>query len=845
VTGRDQASAVLGDLHEDLAERAAAGAAPRWPALWLERQTWRHVMAETDFQAARAGRSGRFVLRDAWRSLRSTPRQSAFIVLILTLGISAATVTFSVVDAVVLRPFPVHAIQELAVVTGRTRLQAASRLSAQEYVALAEGADAFAGLAALRRDRVSVELGGEAVDLWIAQATANLFDVLGRQPAVGRTFGPAHATPGNDAVAVIGDGLWRRLGGDPDVVGITVRVEDRPVRVIGVMPEDFTYPIGTGSATELWMPYVMTEAERLPENAGARRNIDVVGRLRRGASVEVAQSQVASITAALARLRPQSFQDWQPEVTPLRDALLGEARGWMLMMLASVLLVLAVACANVANLLLTRATYRARELSIRMSLGAGRRQLIAVLLVEGLLLSLAAAGVALWLSRWGIDAARAALPSGIVRADAIALDLRVLGAAVAAAVLTGLAFGLAPAWHACRTNVAGLLKQGAGTIVRPARGRAMLLIAEIAFVGILLVATTLFVGSFVRVMRADLGFDRSNLVFIPQVRGFPGTVPELLEALEALPGIDAAAAIGLTPPLVGVGSAASQILSVPDAPDTTVALQIQRVSPRYFDVARIPVLRGRTFPAWDDPAVIPVVIDELAEASLFQGPDAVGRTLRAQGSTRDFIVTGVVANVRVQGPEGPTGPQLYWAIQPDGAGPQFLVRTSTEPAALVPRIRERMAEMLPAGRAPGPIVLDDSFRRLTADRRFSAGLMSIFGVLALVIGAAGIYGVMASLVAQRTREFGVRLALGATAGRIARDVIGQAGRYLGLGLALGLTGAWWVSRGFTSLFYDVQPTDPEVYLGVGTVLGLSGLVAAWLPARRAARVDPVETLRAE
>ena len=842
---KDCADALLGDLREELGELASGAAAPRWPALWLERHVWRHVMAETGFAVSRAGRSLRFVLRDAWRSLRASPRESAFSVLILTLGIGAATVTFSVVDAVVLRPFPVHRIDELAVVTGRTRLSSAMRLSWQEYAALRDRADGFATVGASTNARMSVAIGDERVDLLGARATPTLFDVVGRQPALGQAFGARHASPGADGVVVVGHGLWQRLGGSDDVIGSMLRVDDRPREVLGVMPPGFTFPIRTGDPVRFWVPLVPDEGDVDPARAGRSRDLDVFGRLQPGSTLALAQAQVEAITASLAPRSPRSFEDWQPEVRPMRDALLGDARGWMLLVLWSVVLVMAVACANVANLLLARSSRRARELSVRASLGASRRHLFATLLAESLMLSLTAAGLALVLATWGVDAARAALPSGIVRADAIALDGRVLGIAVAAAVLTGLVFGALPARQAARAGVQDVLKQGSHTIAGHARGRALLLITQVAFVGVLLATTAMFVTSFVRVTTADLGFDRSNLVWTSQVIGYSGTVYDLVDEVARMPGIEAVAAALAAPPLVG-GTAIGMQVPVPGDPDgRTVPLQSQRVSPEYFETAGIPILRGRAFLRHEENGVYPVVIDERAAEAFFSGSQPLGRRLDAPGFPRPLQVVGVAANVLVGGPEDPSGPQLYYPIQADPRAPGLLVRTRATPASIMPAIQQRLADLTSPQRRVNVFELEEAFRRLTADRRFNAGLMAIFGILALVIGAAGVYGVMTSLVAQRSRDFGVRLALGATSGRLTREVMGQAGRYVGAGLAAGLAAAWWASRGFASLLFAVEPGEPGIYLVVGAVLAGSGLLAAWLPARRAGRVDPVETLRAE
>jgi putative ABC transport system permease protein len=523
----------------------------------------------------------------------------------------------------------------------------------------------------------------------------------------------------------------------------------------------------------------------------------------------------------------------------------------MVLVLVAVALLLFVACTNVANLLLTRATDRARELSVRAALGATRARLVASLLLESVMLSLCAVALGLLAASWGVDAVKSSLPPGIARAQSIVLDLRVFVVAVTAALLTGLVFGVIPALQASRDDLVAALKQGASTVTAGrSRWRASVLVAEIALASILLVATTLFVSSFIRLTRADLGFDRSDLLVVTSIGPVQGTVGDVVRHLESIPGVAAAggAAAG-SPPLVAAGfeggSSATRI-QLPDAPaGDFVAVEFNRVSAGYFSAAAIPVLRGRVFGGADAPDAPVVVLDAVAARQLFGDREAVGRDLIALGRNRVTVI-GVVANVRMGGPEADSGPQAYLPGPVSGDSYGYVIRTSRDAASVIPAIQTAIARLRPEGSRPAQVRrIEDAFRNITARRRFSAGAMALFGLLALVIGAAGVFGVMSSVVAQRTREIGLRMALGATASQVVAAVLGQIARYLAAGLLIGLPAAWLISRTLGALFFQVRPGDLWIYAVVASVLVAVGFAAAIVPARRASRVDPLVALRAE
>jgi len=563
---------------------------------------------------------------------------------------------------------------------------------------------------------------------------------------------------------------------------------------------------------------------------------------------------VKATIAPLALIRPAAFADgWQPEMERWRDSLATNVRGWMLLALACVGLVVVIACANAANLLLARSFERAREFAVRTALGASRRQLIVALLAESLVLSATSAVCALVAARWGIVAVRAALPPNILRVSSIALNGRVFAASVLGALATGLLFGLVPAWQGTRVSIAAITKDGGSNVTTGRHWwRSVFLVAQVACVGVLLVVSTLFITSFVRVTRLDLGFQRNNLIGVASLWGLKGSVADLEQRVRQLPGVTGVAAVAESPlPLVTGGGAWTEwALQTVGGAASTEPLNATpfSVTPDYFEVAGIPFTEGSTWPdsSWaTSPGSRPLVIDEVAARRLFDRGPAIGRQVRTHDrySNLDevFTVVGVVKYVFMFGPDWGDRPSVYYPMDSTRRRLSgLLVRTSLPPAALA---RSVDGAVRPLSNQPDVRLVEDTFRRLTAPRRFNAGVMSLFALVALLIGTAGIYAVMSSVVAQRTREIGIRMALGATAAGIHRTVLVRTGSHLVLGAAIGFPIAWWASRGIESLLFDVHASDVPTYVIVSATLVAVGLLAAWVPARRAARVDPIVSLR--
>ena len=791
--------------------------------------------------------------REAWRSLRAARSASAFALLILTAGIAAATTTFSVVDAIIFRSLPFENSDQIVIVGPPDRTY-----SLEDYAAWRDRSDVFLAIAASNvgpMAHVPTETGPAYVRAW--ETSASLFDVLRVRPVLGRVFTSNNEIQGQHLVAVIAHEVWQRnFGGDPRIIGRSIRIGDRQrseqpagvLEIIGVMPKGFTYPLHKGHP-QVWIPLVVKTSTGSQRQYGA----EVIGRIRGDVKLPEAQAQVDGIHAAVAAAegRPRR-DDRRPVVVPLHESLVEHVRDWMLLVLWAVTFVMLVACFNVANLMLTQTSRRRRELAIRASLGATPRQLATALVVEGLMLSLAASVMGIAFAWWGLGATTAALPAGIPRVEDIAIDWRVILVTLTAAIVTTVIFTIVPVRQAVRLRLGDALSYGAMTAAQRMTGwGAAVIITEVSFVSALLVVSTLFVGSFIRLVRTDLGFARSDVVTF-QLESFQGNAAPVIEAVATTPGVVSVAELSGAPPLIqdayGGSETRMSIRAAGSGDDgVAVAATTYEVTPAYFETAGIQVVRGRTFADSDVPHSV-AIIDELAARVLFAGGrDPLGARISFGASRAPLTVVGIVRTVSPHGPERESGTQLYLPRRPGTASAsQVLVRTSGRASSVVPALRASLARVLPPGTPPPEVrSLQDAFRVLSAGRRANATIMSVFGIVVLLIGAGGVYSVMASSVAQQQYELGVRIALGATGARIARAVLTRAAVYLVVGLVAGSLLGRAVAALFASLLFQVQPGDLSIYAAVAALLLSSGLAAAGLPALRAARTDPILALRAE
>jgi predicted permease len=809
--------------------------------------------------------------RHAARSLRATPAFTAVALVVLTLSIGATTAIFSVVDAVILRGLPFDESDRLVAV-GELNLKDRSTSSLnlaapQNFLDWRDQQDVFAGLAAVAYGQISLKREGDAPpeNLRAQHVTADFFSVLRTAPLLGRAFSIDNEREGRAHVAVISYGLWqRRFGGTPDVIGAHLQSQLASFEIVGVMPPGFTYPVdtyvlGASEPIDVWKPYGFSGSDRVRGDSFGY-NLHVVGRLRDGVSIEQAQARMDQITASLAAEAPQWFTDRVAKVEPLHQLVTRGVRTWMIMLLGAVSFVLLIACVNLANLMLVRATTRTRELGIRAALGASRWDLSRVLLLESLILSLAGAALGALVAWWGVDALRSAIPAEVPRAAAIAVDLRVLAVTGIVAILTGVAFGLAPLAQFSRPTVASWLNQAERASTANVRTKALrgaLVVAEVALAVVLLVGSGLFLASFARLINVDLGLDHEDVLTLQvRVSEAPTDIQQasernrqllfnVLDRVRTIPGVEVASLLGGGLPLRGDLRTANFGIPGRAVPRNT-DIALNQISPDYFRAIKVPLLKGRFFTEDDRQNSQPVVIlNQAAAARYFEGEDPLGKIVRLAGNR---TVVGVVGNIRHDGPESGWRTQAYVPLsQRPVLGATLVVRTARGAQGVLSAARQAIWSEFPAA-LPTHVVegtLENYFGTLVAQRRFNMLLLALFGVLGLTIASIGIYGVIAYAVSQRTHEIGIRMALGALPSTILKSVLGGALLYMIAGLAIGLIGAWGLAGLVRGFLFEIQPHDPRVYAGVLLILAMTGLAAAFLPARRAAGVDPLIALRME
>jgi putative ABC transport system permease protein len=781
-------------------------------------------------------------IRDGVRSLKSHPGVTLVAVITLALGIGANTSIFSIVNGVLLRPLPYAAPDRLVRLeqTTPTFSRMAMRNLA-DYRAGATRMESMAGYVA----SVRVEEGSSPERVRFVQAERSLFQVLGVPPAAGRTF---RADDPLDVLVVGADLARRRFGSETAALGRTVTLEGERLTIVGVMPDSFQFPfstdgpLGAGRA-EMWRP--------LNPPANPRGAMDnVIGRMRADATIGAARDELNAIARRLAAQFPDTNAGFGVAVTPLDESIAGRARPRLLVLLGAVGLVLLAACANVANLLLVRASTRARELAVRAALGAGRARLTRQLLAESLVLSFAGGAAGLVLALWATPAlltlAASQLPHGI---DA-GVDWRVFMFLFSVCLITGVVFGLAPAVAAATTDINGALKtgsssRGSGFFFR--RFRDGMVAAEIALAFVLVVGAGLLVRELVRIRQTDPGFRTANVLtmhLLPNVG--PSEVTDLVPKIEALPGVRAAAFAQMLPLQSWGWTATFSIDGRPPVPAAErPVIELRYVSPRYFDALGIPILRGRAFTDGDVESAPPVVIvNETVVRKYFGTLDPIGL------KTDRGVVVGVARDVRQVGLNEPTMPDFYYAIaqnmsQIRSLGMSLIVSTQVPPAELAAPAREVIRRAYPNLAIFGVKTMDDIVRDSLAEANLYTWLVGSFAALALVLACAGIYGVLSYVVASRVREFGVRLALGQGAASLQCLVLRQAGVLIAIGLLAGAAGGAVSSRFLDSLIAGAGALDTATTACAAAALTIVALVACLAPARRAARVDPMIALRSD
>jgi predicted permease len=806
-------------------------------------------------------------LRTAIRSLRLSSGFTAVALTVLALGIGSATAIFSVVDAVVLRGLPYDEHDRLGVIYENDTKHATTfglgHITPQTYLDWRELQQPFQQIAAVASTQFELKTQGEPTNARAERVTAEFFPVLRLAPVLGRPFNASDEVAGHEQVAILTYGFWQRqFGGAPDAIGKTIELSEKRYEVVGVMPASFSYPVGSDRPSDLLVPLAFPQEDRV-KGGSHNYNYTVIGRLKDGVSFRQASDEMWRLSEQLDQKDPKWTPGRRAYVITLHDHLVGKVRSWMLMLLGAVVLVLVIACANVANLMLVRATARSREMSIRAALGASPWRMLRGLLVEGLVLSLGGAAIGVVLAAGGVNVMRAWLPAGIPRVASIGIDFRVLGAAIAAAVVTGLLFGVVPALHSARPDLTGSLKEGgrsstAGGAAQ--RVRSLLVVIEMALAVVLLVGAGLFTGSFVKLLQVDPGFNYHNVLALSVgLRWTPGQkfddqfaaanaqyAAQVLEAVRGVPGVVAAAEVEGGLPLSGNWSRTSVKLAGGQELRADDSIDFRKVTPGYLELLKIPVRRGRTIADTDrENTPLVVVVNETAARKYWPGTDPLGQ--RVTINNKEFQVVGIAGDIHHLGPEAPVRQECYVPIsQMRTFGVTLVARTSTNPMAVLPAVKSAIWRINPEQRFTAEtMTLDGYMERLIAQRRFNMAVLALFGVLGLVIAAVGIYGVMAYIVAQRTSEIGVRMALGATPGRVVRMVLGRAVVLMATGIALGGIASWYFSAGVRSFLFQIQPTNAGIFAAALGILLTAGLVASAIPARRAAGVDPLVALRHE
>jgi len=800
-------------------------------------------------------------VRYAVRLVRRAPAFAALVIGTFAVGIGANATIFSVVNAVFLRPFPYAAPERLVQLFQnlRDKPKLYGNVSYANFIDWRAATHRFSGLVAISGGGANLTTNGETERVTTVPATANVFDVLGVQPILGRGFAATEDEPGGPKVAVLSDGFWRRrFGGDRSIVGRVIDIDGAPTTVIGVMPPDFVFPAG-GRMPDLWLPLVVTGNPR--SNRG-QNFLDVYGRLAPGATLEQAAAEMRQIAARL-ETQYEDNANRSVLVMPLREAVAGYVREPLLILLGAVVLVLVVACANVGSLLLARAATRQHDVAVRLALGAGRGRLTQQLLTESVMLALAGAivgtGGAWTLLRLigGFGARFLPIPGEIP------LDGLVLAALLVVSIGSGMLFGLAPALRGAnaplRDALAGAGKATAGAARQ--RSRSALVVAQIALSVVLLVGAGLLLRTFLVLAHTSSGLDAGGVITTRlsiSRAGADSTVEiranrifgPLLEQLRATPGITAA---GVTThiPLQRWGTNGTYwVVGRPrPVPGQEAYAEFRIISPGYFAALGIPIRRGRDFNDADHGTTNePILVNETFARREFPQQDPIGQRV-ALDTNMAFTIVGVAGDVRQASLASPPLAEVYFGYRgkwTNWAVPSALVVRSKLPTtAAVAAVRRAAASVVPDVPLYSVSTMDEIIGSSLGSRRLNLWLIGSFGIITLILAAGGLYGVVAYTVAQRTREVGIRMALGARSAEIVRLMLGYGAARATLGIAAGLAIAVAATRVLANVLVGVSADDPITYLGVALLLGVTALLASWVPARRAARIDPMEAIRGE
>jgi putative ABC transport system permease protein len=811
-------------------------------------------------------------VRDGVRTLRTNPGFAAVAIVTLALGIGMTTAIFSVVDAVLLRPVPMTDIDRLVMIWETDRASGTTHepASLPDFLDFKQRSRHVGDFAAFSADEANLNPDdGDPSRVATLNVTERFLPMLGIEPTVGRTFTRQEDTPGGGSTILISEDLWQRqFQRDPRIVGRTLRLNDRPRTIIGVVPASADFGVlqvlrsadysrgfaqrDARTTVDVFAP-LQGDPQRLPRDT---HPIFVLGRLAAGSSLESARQELGAIAADLEKTYPAN-EARGVFVQPLRDVILGPSEPVLLVLLAAVGVVLLIACVNVAHLLLARGTVRAREIAVRKALGAGVGRLARQFVVENTVLMVVAAVSGIILASVALRMLLIAAPPDIPRLSDVAIDARVLAVVIAIALAIGFMFGLVPLVQSRRGDLQAALKsdvaRGATGARESASARSVLMVAEIALAVVLLIGAGLLTKSFWYLQRVNPGFDADRVVKAefqlpssryPTSKDIQQFNARLLARTSALPGVEAAAIAGNHPLDAGFTNSFEVVGREAEARDWP-EISVRRVSPGYFRVLHVPLVRGRLVSDSDDPQAAPVVlINEETVRRFFSRQDPVGQRIFLYGAPRTIV--GVIGDEKIHGPAEAIPIAAYLPLaQVTSSSITLIARVAGDPMLVAGSLRAAVRDIDPALAVFGVEPLESTLAQSTAEQRFMMLLVGVFAGLALALAVIGIHGVLSYSVVQRRREIGIRVALGAEPAHVVRVLLGQGARLTALGLGVGVGLALMFSRSLAGLLFGITATDAATFGAVVAILGAVSMLAMWLPARRASRVDPLVALRYE
>ena len=804
-------------------------------------------------------------VRHAVRMLLKNPGFTIVAVIAVALGIGANSAMFSVINAVLLRPLPYHEPDRLVTIWE----ESPQRDMYEIPVSLANFRDwedqnnVFEHISVYTFTNLNLSGAGEPEQLLAVRSSANLFSLIGAAPLLGRPFVPEEDNEGASRVVILSQGLWqRRFSSDSGIVGRSLTLNNQSYTVVGVMPANFQFPIGFGylgkvlnDPVDLYVPLAAASKEAVRGSFA----FFSIGRLKPGVSIDQARAEMTAIESRLEQQYPANT-GIGINLIPTHEQTVKEIRPALLVLLGAVAFLLLIACTNIANLLLARAASREREIAIRTALGASRLRVLRLLLTESVILSLAGGCLGLLLALWGTDALMALAPDNIPRLNEVGVDGRVFGFTLAVSLLTGIVFGLIPAIHASKPHLNEALKEGSrGSTggVAGKRIRSILVAVEVALSLVLLIGAGLMIRSFSRLHQMNLGFDPDNVVALnvslsrskyPEARQRVAFFQAALERLQSLSGVQSAGATSGLPLTLSVSGSDFRIEGRPEPePGKEMIINTRSVSPGYFGTLGIPLIKGRDFSDRDnsDDSRVAVINSDLARI-YFHDEDPLGKRITFDEGASWLSIIGIIDDVKQLGLDSSAKPEVYFPY-PQAAGPSMsiVVRTASNPLSLVAAMKDQIQEIDKDLPVAGVKTMGQLLSESVSGRRFNMLLLTIFAGVALVLAAVGIYGVLSYSVSQRTHEIGIRMALGAQTSEVLKLVVGQGMLLTLAGLSAGVVASLFLTRLMSSMLFGVTATDPTTFVAVSVLLAGVAVGACFMPARRAAKVDPMVALRYE